>query len=84
MKTKNIENNLYFSIIVPVYNTERYLRRCLDSLVNQTFNDIEIIIVDDYSSGNCYEIVKEYQKIISIKILNILETMKILVALGVD
>ena len=62
LKTKNIENNLYFSIIVPVYNTERYLRRCLDSLVNQTFNDIEIIIVDDYSSGNCYEIVKEYQK----------------------
>ena len=62
LKTKNIENNLYFSIIVPVYNTEIYLRRCLDSLVNQTFNDIEIIIVDDYSYGNCYEIVKEYQK----------------------
>ncbi|TXJ17694.1 glycosyltransferase, partial [Brachyspira aalborgi] len=35
------------SIIVPVYNTEKYLRRCLDSLVNQTFNDIEIIIVND-------------------------------------
>ena len=55
-------NNLYFQSSFPFYNTERYLRRCLDSLVNQTFNDIEIIIVDDYSSGNCYEIVKEYQK----------------------
>lgn len=50
------------SIIVPVYNTEKYLRRCLDSLVNQTFNDIEIIIVNDCSQGNCKEIVEEYQK----------------------
>ena len=57
---KNIENNLYFSIIVPVYNTEKYLRRCLDSLVNQTFNDIEIIIVNDCSQGNCKEIIEEY------------------------
>ena len=37
------------SIIVPVYNAEKYLRRCLDSLVNQTFKDIEIIIVNDCS-----------------------------------
>lgn len=62
LKTKNIENNLYFSIIVPVYNTEKYLRRCLDSLVNQTFKDIEIIIVNDASQGNCKEIIEEYQK----------------------
>ena len=50
------------SIIVPVYNTEKYLRRCLDSLVNQTFKDIEIIIVNDCSQGNCKEIIEEYQK----------------------
>ena len=50
------------SIIVPVYNTEKYLRRCLDSLVNQTFKDIEIIIVNDASQGNCKEIIEEYQK----------------------
>ena len=62
LKTKNIENNPYFSIIVPVYNTEKYLRRCLDSLVNQTFKDIEIIIVNDASQGNCKEIIEEYQK----------------------
>lgn len=49
------------SIIVPVYNTEKYLRQCLDSLVNQTFNDIEIIVVNDASKGNCKEIVEEYQ-----------------------
>ena len=40
------------SVIVPVYNTEKYLRRCLDSLVNQTLDDIEIIIIDDKSPDN--------------------------------
>lgn len=55
------DNTPLISIIVPVYNTEKYLKRCLDSIVNQTFNDIEIIIVNDASKGNCKEIVGEYQ-----------------------
>ena len=38
------------SVIVPVYNTEQYLRRCLDALVNQTLEDIEIIVVNDGST----------------------------------
>ena len=50
----------FISIIIPVYNTEKYLRRCLDSAVNQTFKDIEIIVVDDFSPGNCREIVESY------------------------
>ena len=37
------------SVIVPVYNTERYLRKCLDSILAQTFTDYEIIIVNDAS-----------------------------------
>ena len=49
-----------FSIIIPVYNTEEYLNRCINSVINQTFNDFEIIIVDDFSNGNCEEIVKNY------------------------
>lgn len=50
------------SVIVPVYNTEEYLRRCLDSVVNQTFKDIEVIVVNDASEGNCREIIEAYQK----------------------
>lgn len=59
----------FFSIIVPVYNTEQYLKRCLDSIVNQTFKDIEIIIVNDHSPKNCDEIVSQYkdERIIYIK-----------------
>lgn len=60
--SKSMENAVYFSIIVPVYNTEKYLSRCLDSIVYQSFDDMEIIIVDDCSEGNCFEIVEEYQK----------------------
>ena len=40
------------SILVPVYNVERYLSRCLDSLVAQTYKDIEIIIINDGSTDN--------------------------------
>lgn len=48
------------SVIVPIYNAEKYLRQCLDSVVNQTLEDIEIILVDDGSTDSCAEICKEY------------------------
>lgn len=50
------------SVVVPVYNTEKYLRRCLDSLVNQTLKDIEIIIINDNSPDNSKLILDEYEK----------------------
>ena len=48
------------SLIVPVYKTEKYLRQCIDSLINQTFQDIEIILVDDGSPDNSPAICDEY------------------------
>lgn len=48
------------SVIVPVYNTEKYLSRCLDSLVGQTLKEIEIIAIDDGSSDSSFAILKEY------------------------
>lgn len=50
------------SIIVPIYNVERFLPRCIDSLINQTYRDMEIILVDDGSTDNCPSIVDEYAK----------------------
>ena len=50
------------SVIIPVYNVEQYLRECLDSVVNQTLKEIEIICVDDGSTDSSLEILKEYAK----------------------
>ncbi len=50
------------SIIIPTYNADQYLRQSLDSVVNQTFKDIEIIIINDCSTDNSLEIIKEYQQ----------------------
>ncbi|MFA5323011.1 MAG: glycosyltransferase family 2 protein [Smithella sp.] len=51
----------FISIIVPVYKTEPYLHRCLDSVVNQTHKNLEIILVDDGSPDNCGKICDEYE-----------------------
>lgn len=53
-------NNPKISVIIPVYNVEQYLRECLDSVVNQTFRDIEIICIDDGSIDNSLAILEEY------------------------
>ena len=50
------------SVIIPVYNVEKYLSRCLDSIVNQTFSDLEIICVNDGSTDNSADILKKYAK----------------------
>ena len=50
------------SVIVPVYNVEKYIKKCLDSLISQTLKDIEIIIVNDGSTDKSQEIINEYVK----------------------
>lgn len=59
------------SVIIPIYNVEKYLKKCLDSVINQTLKDIEIICINDCSSDNCENIILEYAKKDSrIKIIN--------------
>ena len=48
------------SIIIPVYKVEKFLTRCLDSVLGQTLKEIEIILVDDGSPDNCGNICDEY------------------------
>ena len=50
------------SIIVPVYNAEKYLSECLDAIFNQSLKDIEVIIVNDGSTDTSWQIVQEYTK----------------------
>ena len=49
-----------FSIIIPVYNVEKYIRKCMDTVMNQTFRDYEVIVVNDETPDNSMEIVQEY------------------------
>lgn len=51
------------SVIIPVFNAEKYIGECLNSLLNQTYNDYEIICVDDGSTDNTLSILQEYQKV---------------------
>ena len=55
-----MEKKPFFSIGVPVYNTEKYMARCLDSIIGQSFSDFEVICVDDGGSDNSIPIVREY------------------------
>ena len=58
MKSSNVK----ISIIVPVYNVEKYIKKCLDSLVNQTLKGIEVIVVNDGSPDNSQKIIDKYVK----------------------
>ena len=51
------------SVIIPVYNTEKYIEKCLESIIEQTYENIEIIIVDNASTGNIVDICRDYQEI---------------------
>ena len=53
---------MYFSIIIPVYNAEQYLRQCIDSILDQKYKDIELILVDDGSTDNSKNICEEYKR----------------------
>jgi glycosyltransferase involved in cell wall biosynthesis len=67
----SVETKYKLSVVVLVYNTEQYLRDCLDSLVNQTLEDIEIIVVNDGSPDDSHIIIEEYKnKYDNIKVIN--------------
>ena len=53
-------NKYKISVLIPVYNTEKYLKSCLDSVIKQSLKDIEIICVDDKSTDDTLKILKQY------------------------
>ena len=66
------------SVIVPVYNTSKYLKECLESLINQTYKELEIICVNDGSTDNSLEVLEQFSaKDARIKIINQLKTIRL-------
>lgn len=51
-----------FSVIVPIYKVEKYLSQCIESILNQSYKDFELILVDDGSPDGCSSICDEYKK----------------------
>lgn len=73
---RNMPNGevLKVSIIIPVYNVEKYIKECLDSVLNQTLKDIEVICINDCSPDNCLEILNEYaQKDKRVRVIDLKE-----------
>ena len=58
-----MENNPKISVLMPVYNTEKYIAEAIESILNQTFRDFEFIIIDDCSTDKTWEIIEKYDKI---------------------
>ena len=52
---------MFFKIVIPNYNSEEYIEKCLSSIEEQTFKDFSIIIIDDSSTDNSLEIIKKYK-----------------------
>lgn len=65
------------SVIVPVFNTEIYLKKCLDSLVNQSLQDIEIIVINDCSEGNVDEVMDKYSKDLRVQYFKLSRNIKL-------
>ena len=61
IQTDQVQGCPLISVIIPVYNVEKYLRECVDSVINQTYSFIEIILIDDGSTDGSTEILKKYQ-----------------------
>ena len=61
MKEKENKQNIAVSVIVPCYNVENYVRKAITCLVNQTYKNLEIIVIDDASTDNTYQILKELE-----------------------
>ena len=60
---KKVKSKNLISVIVPVYNVEQYIHQCIESLLRQTYSNLQIILVDDSSTDRSGEICDEYEKL---------------------
>lgn len=56
----NFENKVLVSILIPIYNAEKFIQNTIDSVLSQSFSDFELLLLDDYSNDNSAEVIKSY------------------------
>lgn len=61
-KVNSVRNRPLISVVVPVYNTEQYFERCIESILDQSYKNLEVIVVNDGSPGNISELIQKYKK----------------------
>lgn len=61
---------MFISVIVPVYNVENYLEKCMQSLINQSFLEMEIVVIDDNSTDNSLSVARKYEKYKNVKVIS--------------
>ena len=67
-----MQNDILISVIIPAYNAEKYIKETIHSVTNQTFSNLEIIVVDDGSTDNTAKLIEEFSKNdFRIKLINI-------------
>ena len=71
-----MQNKALVTVFIPIYNVEKYINKCLTSLINQTYKNIEILAIDDGSPDNSKKIVSEFAKKENIKIVEKIVTKK--------
>lgn len=60
---------MLISVVIPVYNGEKVIKRCLDSLVNQSFKNFEVILIDDASQDKSFDIARQYKELLNLTII---------------
>ncbi|MBF0472841.1 MAG: glycosyltransferase family 2 protein [Nitrospirae bacterium] len=63
------DKRIHISVIIPTYNSEKYIHKCLDSLLEQTYHDFEVVVIDDYSKDSTLSILEKYNKTYPDKII---------------
>ena len=63
------------TVIIPIHNGEKYLQRCIDSILNQSYKNIELLVIDDNSTDDTYKVLQKYLKLPNVRFIKNTDTL---------